>query len=181
MSPGRVSPPSALNPWETWWEREGLRPGDSGKRPRDPWADPPGRPSCQKGSAVRQTRPVPSEPSRTRGDCQLLPHIQLLRSWHRSRGSLAWNPSVEPLTVGVGSRPEPTCPWTWGLGPLLRYLWDLGPASVSPPGASCSLWRAGWSRQTPVNTWQVSQHRLARGVATDTLLVTSLSCQLPCV
>lgn len=137
--PDRISPPSALNPWETWWEWEGARPGDSGKRPQDPWADPPGRRSCQKGSAVRQTRPVPSEPSRTCGDCQLLPHIQLLRSWHRSRGNLAWNPSAEPLTIGVGSRPEPACPGTW----------VLAPASL-PAGLGADLRSPSWCLLQPV-------------------------------
>lgn len=126
-SPDCISPPSALNRWETWWEWEGLQPGDSGKCPHDPWADPPGQHSCQKGSTVRQTWPVPSElsstrgdcqPSRTRGDCQLLPHIQFLHSWHRSWGSLAWN-----LELGAGlSQPA------------------HGPGVLAPCFVTCGTW-----------------------------------------
>ena len=159
--PDRISPPSALNPWETWWEWEGARPGDSGKRPQDPWADPPGRRSCQKGSAVRQTRPVPSEPSRTCGDCQLLPHIQLLRSWHRSRGNLAWNPSAEPLTIGVGSRPEPACPGTWGPGPCLVTCGTWGRPQVPllvPPAACGGHAGAGRHLSAPGSFASTAEH-----------------------
>ena len=97
---------------------------------------------------MRQTWPVPSEPSRTRGDCQpsrtrgdcqLLPHIQLLRSGTAHGAVLPGILSVEPLTIGVGSRPEPTCPWTWGLGSLLHTCgtWGQPQFPLLVPPAAC--------------------------------------------